>query len=159
MSHRTARKPALPRRRHLALAIGALLLQPAAPVLAQDTQDEATRLDEVTVTATRRAASVQDVPLNISALSGDTLKEDGVGSLVEIGRIVPGLYVLDQGARSSNAIIVRGLNADPVAASEALGNGSGGTVATYIGEIPLYVDLRLEDMERVEVLLGPQGTL
>lgn len=147
----------LPRRHRLAIALSAAL----APVLGltQEVPDEATQLDTVTVTATRRAESVQDVPLNITALSGDNLREEGVGSLVEIGRSVPGLYVLDQGGRTSNQIIVRGLNADPVAASEALGNGSGGTVATYVGEIPLYVDLRLEDIERVEVLLGPQGTL
>lgn len=152
----TKPRPSLPRRNRLAIALTAALV---APLAGAQSTDEAQRLDEVTVTATRRAESVQDVPLNITALAGDSLKDEGVGSLVEIGRMVPGLYVLDQGGRSSNQIIVRGLNADPVAASEALGNGSGGTVATYVGEIPLYVDLRLDDIERVEVLLGPQGTL
>jgi iron complex outermembrane recepter protein len=149
-------------RRHLSLAVSAVLAQGAlfaAPLAFAQAADDATQLDSVTVTATRRAENVQQVPLNITALSGDTLVEEGVGSLTELGRTVPGLYVLDQGSRATNQIIVRGLNADPVAASEALGNGGGGTVATYVGEIPLYVDLRLNDMERVEVLLGPQGTL
>jgi len=145
----------------LPLSVAAL---PAA--MAQDTaaaeeaEDSSLKqLDVTVVTATRRSKSVQEVPLNISAIDGENLREQGIGSLSELGRVVPGLFVLDQGARASNQIIVRGLNADPVAASEALGNGSGGTVATYIGEIPLYVDLRMEDLERVEVLLGPQGTL
>lgn len=161
----SARKPTprIWRRAPLALSISAVLAH-ASMAMAQSTdqsddQSEIKTLDTMVVTATRRAESVQDLPLNISALAGDQLREQGVGSLAELGRVVPGLFVLDQGARGSSQIIVRGLNADPVAASEALGNGSGGTVATYIGEIPLYVDLRMEDLERVEVLLGPQGTL
>lgn len=155
-------KRGTPRRRRLVLAVSAVLAQGAllgGSAATAQTVDEAAKLDTITVTATRRAESVQNVPLNITALSGDTLIEEGVGSLSELGRTVPGLYVLDQGSRATNQIIVRGLNADPIAASEALGNGGGGTVATYVGEIPLYVDLRLNDMERVEVLLGPQGTL
>lgn len=156
------------RRAPLALSISAALLLGLGPVPAALAQDEepasaeerkAKEMEALVVTATRRAKSAQEVPLNISAIDGENLRQQGVGSLAELGRVVPGLFVLDQGARSSNQIIVRGLNADPVAASEALGNGSGGTVATYIGEIPLYVDLRMEDLERVEVLLGPQGTL
>ena len=152
----------LPRRRPLTLALTAALAHGAligVGVANAQEADEASRLDAVTVTATRRAESVQEVPLNITALDGDILRDEGIGNLAEIGRSVPGLYVLDQGGRASSQIIVRGLNADPIAASEALGNGGGGTVATYVGEIPLYVDLRLEDIERVEVLLGPQGTL
>ncbi|MCK7592870.1 TonB-dependent receptor [Pseudomarimonas salicorniae] len=166
MNRSTIRR-GVPRRSQLAAAISALLLGAglSAPALAEEPagpgaeERKAKELEALVVTATRRAKSAQEVPLNISAIDGENLRQQGVGSLAELGRVVPGLFVLDQGARASNQIIVRGLNADPVAASEALGNGSGGTVATYIGEIPLYVDLRMEDLERVEVLLGPQGTL
>ena len=54
---------------------------------------------------------------------------------------------------------VRGLNVSSITASESVGNGTGGTVATYLGDIPLFVDLKMIDLERVEALLGPQGTL
>jgi outer membrane receptor protein involved in Fe transport len=79
--------------------------------------------------------------------------------LADLAAWVPGLHVVDQGGRGSSRIVVRGLNANPARAQESLNNTSGGVVATYVGEIPLYVDLKLNDMDRVEVLLGPQGTL
>jgi outer membrane receptor protein involved in Fe transport len=114
---------------------------------------------EITVTATRRALNIQEVPLNIAAVGAGVIEEQGLSSLAELSRTVPGLFVVDQGPRAANAIIVRGLNADSINGTEGLGNAGGGTVATYIGEIPLYIDLEFEDIERVEVLLGPQGTL
>ena len=67
--------------------------------------------------------------------------------------------MVDQGARGSNVVIVRGLHTDALTASEQAGNNYNNGVATYLGDIPLAVDLRLHDIERVEVLLGPQGTL
>ncbi len=135
----------------------ATVLGAAAPALqAAENQDN---IAEVTVTATRRELSIQDVPLNIAAVGSAAIEEQGLSDLAELARTVPGLFVVDQGPRAANSIIVRGLNADSIGASEGLGNAGGGTVATYIGEIPLYVDLALEDIERVEVLLGPQGTL
>ena len=82
-----------------------------------------------------------------------------INDLAELGRNVPGLYVIDQGKRSANNIVVRGLNLGAFRSAEFLSNTGGNTVATYIGEIPLYVDLTMTDVERVEVLLGPQGTL
>ncbi|MDJ0653648.1 MAG: TonB-dependent receptor [Xanthomonadales bacterium] len=115
-------------------------------------------LEEVLVTATRRAESVQDIPVNIAAVGGAQLEQQGFGDLSEMVAFVPGMNVVDQGGRDGNRIVVRGLNADPVSNSFGQENG-GGTVATYVGEIPLFVDLRLNDLERVEVLLGPQGTL
>jgi len=142
--------------RPLALAIASVLGTASVPAV-QAQQNPL--LEEITVTATRREASVQDIPFNIAAVSAEALAARGVGELADIARSTPGLFVLDQGARSGNAIVVRGLNADPVAANEALGNSSGGTVANYVGEIPLYIDLKPSDLERVEVLLGPQGTL
>ncbi|MFT6955722.1 MAG: iron complex outermembrane receptor protein [Halieaceae bacterium] len=116
-------------------------------------------LEEVIVTATRRAESIQDIPLNIAALGENTIKSQGLSNLAEAMQWVPGIHIIDQGSRAADQIIVRGLSANPISSSEALGNDGGGTVATYVGEIPVYADLKLNDMARVEVLLGPQGTL
>ncbi len=114
-------------------------------------------LEEVIVTATRRAESIQDIPLNIAAIGGETIREQGLTGLAEAMQWVPGIHVVDQGSRAADRIIVRGLSVSSV--DPAFSNDSGDTVATYVGEIPVYVDLKLNDMQRVEVLLGPQGTL
>jgi iron complex outermembrane recepter protein len=116
-------------------------------------------IEVLIVTATRREESIQDIPINIAAFDGELLEEREIGDLAELGRNVPGLYTVDQGKRTSNRVVVRGLNLDTVNASEGIGNNAGGTVSTYLGEIPLYVDLSMADIDRVEVLLGPQGTL
>lgn len=113
--------------------------------------------DEIIVTATRRAKSVQDVPINISAVTGAQLEEQGFEEISEILAYVPGINVVDQGGRNGNVLIVRGLNANPL--GQGSGNGVGGTVATYLGEVPMSLDLNLNDLQQVEVLLGPQGTL
>lgn len=115
-------------------------------------------LEEVMVTATRRAQSLQDIPINITALSADTIERNRLTDLTDIARVVPGMTVIDQGPRSSSTLTVRGLSTSSITATDQTNNG-GGTVATYVGEIPLYIDLKLNDMERVEVLMGPQGTL
>ena len=112
----------------------------------------------IIVTATRRAESVQDIPLNITAVGGEQIEEQGLTELSDLLPFVPGINIVDRGGRQGNPIIVRGLNLDGVGSGDG-NNDGGGTVATYIGEIPLFVDLKLNDLERVEVLLGPQGTL
>ncbi|MFT2092563.1 TonB-dependent receptor [Paraglaciecola sp. 2405UD69-4] len=117
-------------------------------------QDEEAQIETIQITATRRTGTVQDAPLNITALTSDTLAEQNISDLDDVARWVPGLTVTDQGGRNDSPIIVRGLN------TNSSGPGSdGGTVATYVGEIPLFINLRLNDIERVEVLIGPQGTL
>lgn len=135
----------------LALPVGAAILLTPSFAFAQVD-------DEIIVTATKRAESIQDIPINIAAIGGAEIEQLGVGDLSELMAYVPGVSIIDQGGRDGNQIVVRGLSADPVGGSFGQANG-GGTVSTYLGEVPLFVDLRLNDLQRVEVLLGPQGTL
>ena len=111
----------------------------------------ATFEEAVVVTATRIEEPLQQVPMSISAVTGAQIERRAIGNLTELSRWIPGLTVVDQGAR--------GLNTDSLNGSEFTGNNYNNGVATYLGDIPLSVDLRLNDIERVEVLLGPQGTL
>jgi iron complex outermembrane receptor protein len=118
-------------------------------------------LEEVIVSATRRAESVQDVPYNISAITGDDLAESGITTASELFRTVPGVNFVEQGPRSgvnNSNLIIRGINAeDPSRVSGPMQTAP--VVSTYINETPIFVNLRLKDLERVEVLRGPQGTL
>ena len=116
-------------------------------------------LEEVLVTATRRSESIQDIPFNITALGGQAIERERISNLSDLARRVPGMTVVDKGARGGSRMTVRGLNVDSMAAAEALGNSSGDTVGTYLGEIPVYWDLKPVDLNRIEVLMGPQGTL
>ena len=118
---------------------------------------EADTVEEIIVTATRRAATVQDVPINIAAVDAQRIEEQGFTEISDILAFVPGINVIDQGGRNGNEIIVRGINAEPL--GQGGGNDIGTTVATYLGDIPVPIDLNLNDLQRVEVLLGPQGTL
>lgn len=138
----------------LALVAGGL----TAVASAQEAEEAEARQQTITVTATRRAESIQDIPLNIAAVGAEEIEEQGFDEISDVLAYVPGINVVDRGGRQGNPIIVRGLNADPLNSGDG-NNDGGGTVATYIGEIPVFVDLKLNDLERVEVLLGPQGTL
>jgi outer membrane receptor protein involved in Fe transport len=124
--------------------------QPAASVAAEDTQGS----NEIVVTATRRAVSLQDVPINISAMGEDALQDNRIDDIGDIGLRTPGLTVPETGPRTANSIVMRGITS----------GGPGGSnrstaVGVYLGEIPLYVDFKFLDINRVETLLGPQGTL
>ncbi|HAU21963.1 MAG TPA: TonB-dependent receptor, partial [Erythrobacter sp.] len=130
----------------------------SVPALAQEAGAEVEDDNIIIVTATRRAESIQDIPLNIAAVGAAQIEEQGLTELSDLLPFVPGINVVDRGGRQGNPIIVRGLNVDAIGSGDGNNNG-GGTVATYLGEIPVFVDLKLNDLERVEVLLGPQGTL
>ncbi|MEM7389506.1 MAG: TonB-dependent receptor, partial [Pseudomonadota bacterium] len=142
-------KPAL-----LASAISAVLINSNMAFAAEDAIEVDKSIETIQITATRRAGSVQDAPLNITALNGDVISDQNIGDLEDVARWVPGLTISDQGGREGSPIIVRGLNTNT---SDRISDS--GTVATYVGEIPLSIDLRLTDVDRVEVLIGPQGTL
>lgn len=144
-------------RRHLLLSTTLMAFAPFAGVaLAQEAP--AADDNEIVVTGARRAFAIQDVPINIAAVGEKQIEDQNLKTLTELSSFVPGLKIIDQGLHASNPIIVRGLNADPLSSNDGDTSG-GGTVGIYIGDIPLIYDFRLTDMERVEVLMGPQGTL
>jgi len=145
-------------RRLRATAIAAAVSAAVAgqqPAIAQE-------LEEIVVTATRRATSVQDVPYNISAYTGESLEQREITALGEFVRYVPGLSFNDVGLReagNNSTLVMRGLSAEPQSGAGEIPNLARPTVSTYVGETPVYYNLKLTDVERIEVLRGPQGTL
>lgn len=139
----------------LYIAVTSALWAPMAAVAQQEaTKQSKVSVERVEVTGTRRVTTVQETPLNITAIDANIMADQNISELSDVARWVPGLTIQDQGGRNDSPIIVRGLN------TNSSGPGSdAGTVATYLGEIPLGIDLSLNDVERIEVLIGPQGTL
>ena len=138
----------------LTAAVMAVLYGPAAPA-------DDTGLQEITVTATRRALSVQDVPISITAVSGATLEQEGIQDIASLARSVAGVNYTDKGPYggvAGSTLIIRGLNSEATA-NLAFPSPIVAPVATYVDETPLFFNLRLQDLNRVEILRGPQGTL
>ncbi len=134
----------------------------AATATAADTSDSE-GIQEITVTAQRRTESIQDVPITIQAVTGDTLKQLNISSFNDLLRYTPNVTFSGNGPGTGN-IFMRGLS------SGGSGNQSQSTTAPF-PNVALYLDdqsmqfparnndVYMVDMERVEVLEGPQGTL
>lgn len=161
----------LTRQRFYATA-GMLALAMAVPVsgqaaFAQDngsaaTSDRENRQDTIFVTAAKRETALQDTPMAVSALGGDSLEDQQAISLEDIFRQVPGLMVQEgETGAGRGRVSIRGVRSQ-----------GEGTVALYYDETPIIGsqgtgsdpggrtgDLALYDLDRVEVLRGPQGTL
>ncbi len=119
-------------------------------------------LQQVMVTATRREARAQDLPISITAITGDQLQEAGIEDIAGLARSMAGVNFTDKGpfgGVNGSTLIIRGLNSEQTAGQLALASPVVPPVATYVDDTPLFVNLRLIDIDRVEVLRGPQGTL
>jgi iron complex outermembrane receptor protein len=141
----------------LAAAVSAILATAAQFAPQPAAADE---MDEVVVTATRRSESVSDIPYNISAVSAADIAAAGVTDLQGLTHMIPGLVAPDLGPRASNvndSLTIRGLNASSVNAETQ--QIAAPLVSTYVDETPLFANLKMTDIARVEVLRGPQGTL
>lgn len=121
------------------------------------TQSAATAgtLEEVIVTAARREQSVQTASLDISVVSGDTLARSGVAQAADLANVVPGLSVSTGGSAVSTYLRGVGNYATDASAESAIAYSINGV---YIAR-PSGIGSVFFDLERVEVLKGPQGTL
>lgn len=138
-----------------------LVATTSTAVFAQDaavSEDSSSGIQDIVVTAQRRQESAQTVPIAISAFSGAQLDSLGIKEASSLGKIVPGLVVNNNtGLGSANSYYMRGL-------------GNSESIATFDPPVGSYIDdiyisrqnannFNLFDVERIEVLRGPQGTL
>ena len=118
-------------------------------------------LDAVTVTSTKRAVSARDLPYNVSAVTGETVERLGIADVADLSKIAPGVNVVDAGVRTgfrSSGINIRGLAIDNTGFIWSPAKNDP-TIGMYVNDTPLFANLQLMDIERIEVLRGPQGTL
>src|ERR1700720_289105 len=117
-------------------------------------------LEEIVVTAEKRSSTVQDTPISMTAMSGDLMQQEGISDLTGVVQAVPGISVRTAGPGQTE-LEMRGLSSS---------GGSAPTVGFYLDDYPLtppaaalngkvVIDPDLFDLNRVEVLRGPQGTL
>lgn len=154
---------------HFMASVSAIsLVALAAPAFAQGVEEQESassptegeaRQERIIVTATRREESLQDVPLAVTAWQQEALSEKGIVSYDGLARETPGI-VLNQPTANFNTITTRGI------ATNGYGANLQAATAIYINELPIssngnstILDPTLYDVERVEVLRGPQGTL
>ena len=139
-------------RNTLALTAAVGLAAPWAPAGAAQ---ESRLVEEIVVTAQKREQRLLDVPIAVAAFSGLELEERGIASIQDLALAVPGVTTREDGP-GSYQVFMRGL---------ANQYGPGALVGVYLDEAPMTVtgydqlDVRVMDLERVEVLKGPQGTL
>ena len=140
----------------VAAAAGCLALSMAAAVHAQG---ETSYLEEITVTATKRVQSIYEVPVAVSAFEGDKLSQQGIVDIFDIGKFVPNLMItqFSAGHVSSSNPFIRGIGLQDHLITTDPG------VSVYLDGVYLGRQIgqnwNLTNIERVEVLRGPQGTL
>ena len=143
-----------------AIAFGsvvAISAMESGQLIADDT--EADNVEEIVVTATKRESKIEDLPMSVQAITGSRLDNAGVNDFMDYAELIPSLSYIQYGPGRS-AFYIRGTS------DGNFGNlaGPNTTVAMYLDESPINTvglnpDLHIYDMERIEVLNGPQGTL
>jgi outer membrane receptor protein involved in Fe transport len=159
------------RRRAVCAAIAVALIgtsgmAPGADAPQDRTSDsqhrQAADLPAVVVTANKRTEKLQDVPMAVSAVSGDDLKRAGANSFADYATQVPGLNVIST-SEGQTQLVLRGITSGSGQANSAvstyINDAPYGSSTVYAGGGLLTPDLDPADLERIEVLRGPQGTL
>ena len=118
---------------------------------------QAPMLEEVVVTATKRAENLQDIPITVTAISASTIQEAGIQDISDVAALVPALTVSSNLSPFATALRIRGFGTsqnDPALEASVAFILDG----VYMGSSGLGMS-ELTDIERIEVLQGPQGTL
>ena len=151
-------------RTRLSLAVSAAVAT-AASVAAQEAEEPQNmgRLETVVVTATKRVESAQDVSIALQAVTGDTLREIGAETFDEYVEYLPNVVAAGNGP-GKKEIYIRGSATEQTSVTISSAQGSAPGVALYVDEQPVSfggrnLDVFAADLERIEVLAGPQGTL
>ena len=145
----------------LVLFVGAVCLAESATAQTANSEITTKRaLEEIVVTASRRSESLQDTSISVSAVTGGFLNKVGATTLDDYMGYVPSVNAASNtaGERGGLNILIRGISNTRI----ALGDASLLTATTgfYLNDIPITaIDTQLFDVDRVEVLRGPQGTL
>lgn len=155
MRHKSATNPVHGQITLLAAAVCAALRASAAGDAS--TAAPETTLEALVVTAERRSESIQEVPLSVTAISGETLEKFGDLSFGDYAHTIPNLSFgtgSDFGVTNGRTVTIRGITGGRFRNGQA-------TTSFYIDDtpVPLSLDPRVLDLERIEVLRGPQGTL
>ncbi|WP_052393435.1 TonB-dependent receptor [Pseudomonas rhizosphaerae] len=141
----------------LSQAVAAAIALGATPAFAAQGDEESVSLQAVTVTATRRAESLQKVPVAVSVVDGEQLERDNRNGVASIVQQVPSLNFRTGASNKDTSLFIRGVG------TISTSPGVEPTVATVIDGVvygrPGQATLDLLDLERIEVLRGPQGTL
>ncbi len=149
-----------------AICVLAALGAGGAPAFAQDATaaaEDDRAIADIVVTATRREESLNKIPLAIQALSGDTLGDLNVTNFEKLVEYLPNVRTASRGPGVSS-IYIRGLSTDTPGLQIQGTAGAAPSVALYINDAPgslvgRNLDIYAADLQRVEVLAGPQGTL
>jgi iron complex outermembrane receptor protein len=142
------------------LASASMLPVLAAPMAVAQDESASTPMqqDVITVTARRREESIMDVPLSVTAISGDQLETQGSPDITYVGQTTPNVTLeVSRGTNTTLSAFIRGVGQqDPVSGFES-------GVGLYLDDVylnrPQAAVLDIYDVERIEVLRGPQGTL
>jgi outer membrane receptor protein involved in Fe transport len=154
-----------PKRTAISAAVAAALV--AGPVAAQEAgergKNRTRALEEITVTATRVEESLQDVPIAVHALGGDDIEELGITNFSDYVMQLPSVTAGGSGP-GQNTIYIRGIASTTPNLTTAGVAGLAPNVAFYLDDQPLAqpgrnLDVYAADLQRIEVLSGPQGTL
>jgi len=150
-------KPILSLLRLLAFASGVLLMIPGYVAAQGQSASAEAMLEEVVVTARRREESLQTLPLSVAAISADAMQAQGVYNLIDMTEVIPNIALAEDVRANDTLLYIRGL-------------GGGFSNPSQVFGTAIYIDGHIQvgnlgafnstvDVDRIEVLRGPQGTL